>query len=328
MANDLYIVATPFHLLYSCTRATEGDWLVIIQGFKISNELKKIIEYKFASNFVLTSGFYYYRSNIKNLLKFRRDMRDISNELKCNSTRNIVSFNDVDPVSQWIMANIKHTGKCYIIEEGIGLYRDTKKRHEQIFQYVGKILFGYSFQNVKRIGECIYTDGIICKDAEKLSPIQKSKIVIQMEKNDFSNLADKLKIKRIYKKAWFIGQPLVEDGVLSIEEYIGLIQLLIDKDCLNNNIMIKPHPRENIDKYLQLEREMNISICMANEIPAELLIDNSKETKIYTLYSSAVRNFSNTKNLSVEVLYKLLPKISGISDSLFDLKGINIRSEW
>lgn len=328
MANDLYIAATPFHLLYSCARADLGDFIVVVNGFKFSNELKEIVDYKFKNRHITVENFYYYRRNIRNLLRFRKNMRTFYGSINNCIIGNIYAFNDVDPVSQWIMANIKHNGKCYVIEEGIGLYRDTNKRHEQLFKYGGKILFGSTFQNVSRIGECKYTNVIICRESHKLSTIQKSKDVMRMEKVDFTHLANELKIRRLYKKAWFIGQPLVEDGVISLEEYIGFIWQLVDKDALKGALMIKPHPREGVDKYKRLVEELDISICPSNEIPVELLIDNSRETNVYTLYSSAVRNLCNTQNISVEVLYKLLPGITGITDDLFEAEGICIRSKW
>lgn len=320
--SDLYVVATPFHLLYACNMSKNNDFLIVIDEFLLSEPIKKMIYEKFGIKWHLLHDFYYYRENVIALGTFRMNMKRAKALLNDQQICNIYSFNDVDPVSQWLQANINHFGKVYIVEEGIGLYRDTKKRHEILFKCVGKILFGYTFQNVKRIGESKYTDVIICQEREKLSDLQKTKEVSPMYPIDFSALASEVGIQRYYCRNWFIGQPLVEDGVITNEEYIGFLRTLICNDLLDSELMIKPHPREKIEKYRALQKMYAVKICSIKEIPVELLIDNSRQTIVYTLYSSAVRNFSNVKNVEVRVMFKKVPKITNISESLFEGKGI------
>lgn len=322
--SDLYIVATPFHLIYSCNACGDNDYLVVVDSFSLSDHIKKMIDQKFGTRWQSVNNFYYYRENIWKIWTFSMHLGLAKDRLKKVAVCNIYTFNDVDPVTQWFQSHIQHSGRVFVVEEGIGLYRDTLKRHDMVFKVFGKLLFGKSFQNVKRIGECKFTDGIVCQEPSKLSALQMRKKIIPMQTIDFSSLSKQLGIERYYSHAWFIGQPVVEDGLLTENEYISFLCKMVQGEKLQGKLIIKPHPRENIEKYKFLMENIDVKVCLSSELPVELLVDNSFKTNIYTLYSSAVRNFGNTKNVEVKVMYKKIPKISGIPEYLFEGKGITI----
>lgn len=322
--SDLYIVNTPFHLMYASANAKKEDSLIVINGFEMSDFLYKMAKNRFKDKIYFTKDFYDYRKNKLKLIFFRNNMRIIKKALRSENFSSIYSFNDVDPITQWIIANIKYRNLSVIVEEGIGLYRDTTKRYDKLFRYVGKVLFGKTFENIKRIGESRYAQVIVCQEPDKLSSVQKEKEIWKMKQLDFSELSAELGINRQYSEAWFIGQPLCEDGILSEAEYIRFLSDLIEKENLTGKLLVKPHPREKQEKYGELIKKKQIMLCSSNELPVELLVDNSKKTTIYTLYSSAVRNFNNTKNVEIKVMYKLMNKIQGISEELFEGTGVEV----
>lgn len=323
--KNLFVVSTPYHLMVSCCLCGANDVLVCTEDVKIDGVIWNMVEASFLSKIYYVKPLQFYKKNWKELILFRKNMCSIKNQLKKNSFDNIYAFNDVDPVVQWILDNIQHKKNVVIIEEGIGLYRSTIKRKKVIFDKFGKFLFGSSYENIDRIGESSCVNEIMCSFPEHLSEIQQKKIVRNLEKLDYSQIAQNVNIKRIDDSDWFIGQPLVEDGVMSEGEYCNFIKNIVRVN--DRMLTIKPHPREDMTKYKILEKELNVKIIWANSIPVELLIDTSSFCKIYTVYSSVVINLSNMKNVECIVLAELYKKKELIpKDIRLMLKGLSICS--
>lgn len=319
--SDLFIVNTPYHLLMACSLWKKRDVLVCVGDFKISSILQNLIDSTFLNRTYTTCDFYYYRKNIIKLLEFRRNVRGLMNELKQYSFSTIYAFNDVDPVTQWILKNTTSQSGTTLIEEGIGLYRNTTKRHELLFRIAGKVLFGETYENVRQIGESSCVKRIMCSSPEKLSEIQKCKIIGSIPLIDYGKIVKTIGIEPICGTDWFIGQPLVEDGVMLKEKYLSVIQQLIEiSKKKDRKLVIKPHPRERIGKYSSLE----VKVIENNEIPIELLIDTSNQTYVYTYYSSAILNLCRMPNISGFVLYKAINLDESIPDNIFEQSNIRL----
>lgn len=316
---DLFIVNTPYHLMIACSLWKKGDVLVCVGHFKINSILQNLIDKTFLNRTYRTYDFYYYRQNITKLVNFRSNVRNLKHELNKFSFSTIYTFNDVDPVTQWVLKNNPCEKGTTIIEEGIGLYRNTTKRHELLFRIVGKVLFGGRFENVRRIGESSCVQRIMCSCPEKLSDIQKYKAIIPMPIIDYGRIANAIGVEPISGSDWFIGQPLVEDGVMLENEYLdGIQQLIVTSKKKGRKFVIKPHPREKIEKYSNLD----VKVFENNEIPIELLVDTSNQTYVYTYYSSAVLNLCRMPNINGIVLYKAFNLEESIPDSIFEQSKI------
>ncbi len=316
---DLFVVNTPYHLIIACSLWKKGDVLVCVGDFKISNVLQNLINETFAHRTFRTYNFYYYRQNAINLVGFRKNVHCLKTELDQYSFLSIYTFNDVDPVTQWILKNTSNKNGVSLIEEGIGLYRNTTKRYETLFKIAGKILFGGTFENVRRIGESSCVKTIMCSSPEKLSDIQKTKTINLMPSIDYNKITKTIGIELICGTDWFIGQPLVEDGVMSEKEYLNGIQQLISiSQKKGREIVIKPHPREKIEKYCNL----GLRVINNFEIPIELLIDTTNQTIVYTYYSSAVLNLCRLPNINGIVLYKAFNLEESIPDYVFEQRKI------
>lgn len=318
---DLFIVNTPYHLMIACSLWKKGDVLVCVGDFTISSILQNLIDKTFSNRTYRTYDFYYYRKNITKLVNFRSNVRGLKNELNKFSFLRIYTFNDVDPITQWILKNILSENGTTLIEEGIGLYRNTVKRHKLLFRIFGKVLFGGTYENVRRIGESSCVKRIMCSSPEKLSDFQKRKTIDSIPLVDYNKIGKIIGVEAIYGADWFIGQPLVEDGVISVNEYLDGIQQLIA--IKGRELVIKPHPREEIEKYSSL----GVKVIENNEIPIELLIDTSEQVYVYTYYSSAVLNLCRMSNINGIVLYKAFNIEESIPDSIFEQSNIYLAAD-
>lgn len=320
--SNLFIVSTPYHLMVACVKHQKNDVLVCVDFFPFNNKLGEIARCLFVDNIYIIKGIHYYRRNLLHLLSFKKEMECI---LAClmhkYSINNICAYNDADPVTQYILHNMPHHGEIIVIEEGIGLYRTMLKRHEVFLRVFGKFCFGKWFENIHRIGESSFVTQINCSMPCYLSSIQKTKKINILRPIDYTLIAKQYDIAEVSNVYWFVGQPLVEDGVLSEKEYIKAIEDVVSFCHLKGmSIMLKPHPRENLEKYSHL----SISINRSKDIPIELLVDSSNPVLVFTMYSSAVLTLSGRSNVQAFVLYKIYMPHVDLPNELFQRSGVYI----
>ena len=286
--------------------------------FDASKRALSIITKCYFSKIYYTKEFSYYRIHPSRLLFFKRNISVLTAKIRKQTLKNIYIFNDISPITQAIVHKLEYSGKVILVEEGIGLYRNTKKRSNFVFTHFGKLLFGNYFINTSRIGESEFVNTILCRFPNKLTEKQKEKNIKKMNNISFKTLAKNVGINQIVGKTWFIGQPLVEDGVLSEERYLRIIKLLSEVQ----KIIIKPHPRENWEKY----QKINCKIIKESEIPIELLICNDNITNVFTFFSSAVISLSYLNNIQTYALYKLEAMDNIVSENIESIfKDNNVR---
>lgn len=290
LQTNIFVVNTTYHILVACSMGKKGDILINSGSKNYGTMIHDMIFKTFGNNIFSIPGLQDYKSDLMELIKFRKNMKLLKINISKKSVLNIIIFNDVNPEVQWIINEVKRKGKVILIEEGIGLYRDIKKRHNLAFELFGKILFGYKFENIKRIGESKKVEQIVCKNFSLLSPKQAKKNIVYFDTINFNTLKNKLiHLEDIKETTWFIGQPLVEDGILSERKYLEIINKLknISSDF---DLVVKPHPRENINKYKSI---YGIRLIEENDIPIELMINIQNSYKFFTIYSSAITSVSN-----------------------------------
>lgn len=304
-ASNLFIVSTPYHLLASSNICKKGDILIQVGEISLSDCMKKLEKMCFGSNIIAVPSLYSYKRNILSLCLFRKNMNQIKRRLSGFVIDNIYGFNDVNPVDQWILKNIPYRKEAIIIEEGIGIYRDTVKRQKKLFNIFGKVVFGRSYEEIDRIGESSVVSRLYCTDASKLSKKQNKKNISVLQRANYSKLIDSLGIHQIEGTFWFIGQPLVEDGVMNLEEYIdGILRLQSLAKANGTNLVVKPHPRESVDKY-RVDQLKQINLIEEYDIPIELLVNTDNKVYAYTYYSSAILSLAKLENCEAFCLYKL-----------------------
>lgn len=302
--SDIYIILNNYHLLLASSIAKNDDVLIIAGDIGESWFAEKIIESVFSGNARKTPNYVFYKSNPVRLIRFRKNIRRVLNGIEANNYSTVHIYNDTDPIVQALIWQIR-SERVLLHEEGIGLYRDTKKRHKRALKWFGKLVFGRRYEEIDRIGESSFVDTIVCMFPEKLNEQQAQKHILKMQKLDYGIIAKEIGVDQLYSPVWFIGQSLVEDGVVSEETYLSGIKELIN--CKGNKILVKPHPREEVNKYKKLE----IGVINNYDIPIEILIDNRQSVECYSYYSSALLNLSVLKNIKAYSMVSFLELSEG-----------------
>lgn len=329
----LYIVSTPYHLLYTSIVIRDEDSLVIVDNFNVENSsfVNLIMKNKVRNNnvFIINS----LSSRKKNILRINKSIKEdvsrIIGSLKGFEFSEIITFNDVSPITQQLITGFKIKIDVSVIEEGIGLYRDTKKRLRFMHSIFGKLLFGINYEDVKRIGEYSKTTKILCHNPEFLSEIQKKKEIKVLPRIKFKDLSEDFNLECISNSYWFIGQPLVEDGVIGLKEYMEKLEKVMSI-CIKNNVLfiIKPHPREDTSKYEALTHKFNMKLIYEKDIPIELLIGSSDSGKVFTIYSSAALNIAIGFDIDVYMIYEIFNIEPNIPKELLRISKVKYINNW
>lgn len=329
MLKSIYIATTPYHVLISCNRCEMGDYIICAGQYEIDGMIEEMIAKTFGrTNCLIIDSFKNYKDNLFKLFFFQINIKHCLNKIRGIHFKRVLIFNDVDPVVQYCI-NIINSEKIVLIEEGIGLYRDTVRRNICFFKVLGKFFFGSAYENISRIGESGKVAQIECMFPEQLSLKQKMKKINKMSLANYDRLSKLIGINQIASDFWFIGQPVVEDGVLGEDEYINIINRLLSLTEKNIRWIIKPHPREEISKYEKIKNR-KILIIENFQVPVELMLNSVGFTKIITLYSSAILNLKNIQNVTcISLLHVVCQKLVDYKiEELFQKNGIIIPDNW
>lgn len=103
-----------------------------------------------------------------------------------------------------------------------------------------------------------------------------------------------------------LTQPLSEDNICSNEEEkINLYKKIIKQYGLNENIIIKTHPREHTD-YLKYFKEYRNVKIIKERFPVEVIIFfNIKFIKVITIFSTSINLIDNC-NQKIELGYEYI----------------------
>lgn len=190
-----------------------------------------------------------------------------------------------------------------LLEDGLDNYDSKLIKRKIRFSFKNKILGGTFVLDKSRYGisrsiSKIYLSGIKTIPKEIESKVEVLKLKKLWEK---TNKEEKIKILKIFsiteeeleklkkRKVVLITQTISEDTDITEKEKIDIYKKII-KNYNENEIIIKPHPREITDykKYFN-----NIEV-LRKDIPMELisfLINNLEE--VITLFSTSAFEFKN-----------------------------------
>lgn len=300
--TNVFIASTPYHIIVSCAFMKNGDYLIIEDNDSIDKYiLDEYAKKKFNDKIIYVD---YYRDLFgKDFFKAKRNFNKITKKLNSIEITNIYAFNDAEPYVQYLFKYYKKCN-CCILEEGIGLYNNMYHRKKCKKIIYGKIFFGFWYTIIYRIGEYKYTNTILPKNANLLTKQQLEKKVIF---ENYKNVSELLKKSNttLKRKVWYISQPLVEDEICDREMYDNFFEKIINVTSKNNiKIALKPHPRENKDKYSKYCD--NIEIIDKKGIPFELLLDTSEKVYLFTISSSSVFKFNENSNVNIYFLHELI----------------------
>lgn len=217
----------------------------------------------------------------------------------------------------WIQDHLKYSPfflgnfkELILVEDGMENYTDFYKKSSRRVKYSlkNKLLGGtfriekYKYGNSEKIRKVYLTglDEIPLEIKEKTEIINLKEIWSNLKKEEKEKLLDIFLLKNENikvlknKKIILITQPISEDSNLLEEDKINIYKKIIERYS-ENEILIKPHPREITD-YKKYFPDIDI---LEKNIPMEMisfLIDDLEE--VITLFSTAVFEFKNISKIS------------------------------
>lgn len=244
--------------------------------------------------------------NIKTLMGNKSINSSVLNFLQKIAPDQIIIFKDNDSLNLSVI-NFGYKKKINItlIQEGIGIYEKPNIQIGKIFKAIVKKVFLYppSYAFVQGCNSKVKS--IAVTNPELLpEPKKRNKKIINMPKKlppkiimdellSYFNIDESIftLINNGKTKVLYLGQPLVEVGLTTIERENTMLQ---DLNKLVNRLglqfIIKMHPYEKKDKYFSL---FNVDTkIIEGYIPAELLPYLFDPLCILTPISSAAENIS------------------------------------
>lgn len=254
----------------------------------------------------------------------------------------LLAFNDKNKLVSRLFSEIKSNNsgnKITLIEEGTDTYSETldikKKGLYYLKHSISKLLFGIG-RTSEVIGVNPLIDYSIVKNVERYKSLKKSnrQFVLQQDPNillsavDFIKHYEKSSSVKLECDVMYIGQPFYKSG-----KYFALenecIEKILEVIAYDYRILIKPHPRDDKDKYKKiLKRINNISIIDESiaAFPIETLVGITSSKIVLTIQSSAAITLANMfPNMTVVVLRrisearKLLAELDKLGEELPEL---------
>ena len=315
MKEIFFVCFTPYQLLVS-----------MYYAYKIK-DIKKTLIFKDFADYHIDSSFYekyfdnifiipyYDKKNIfvKQFYKsfycgylFRfspifRYIKNIENSV-------IMYFSDQEVSSNKIVRILMNNPTNYIIlsEEGLGLYV-YRESTVSLKTRIGYVLCGLKTCNV--IGGSKYYNAILAKYPTSIhARFSDTACIMQNDlflDGDFINSINLPSIifNNYKKKALILGEPIKEIGINN-DEYVDSLTRILDVYKHDCDIVVKPHPREDISIYDLL----NDCTLLSNVkwVPVELLVLKYNFNIVISVYSASVVNIAKVnKNLNVFLTYPL-----------------------
>lgn len=228
---------------------------------------------------------------------------------------------------------LKERFEYNILEDGVANYnlKSNQKKKIKIIDWI----LGGSFYNYPSQGLCEKTNRIYLTGLSSIPEEIKEKVMLvnmkeqwdlksEDEKNEileiFSIHPSEIEILKNGKNILFT-QPLSEDGILSEDEKIELYRKIM-KNYSEEEVLIKPHPREKTD-YKKVFQKVTI---LKRETPFELLVLlGVKLEKAITIFSTAA--FSLEKSVEIdfygtEIHSKLYKHFGGLENIKIERKKL------
>ena len=233
----------------------------------------------------------YFMTYDLNVFSYIKNSRNklLKNEFK-NKYDYIIYFVDTDIPNQLFLKNNSKATRI-LIEEGIGLYdMGVLDRFRSIIK---KIFFSiFCFKNVSfkhyEQGANKYHDYLLCRIPEILPENKKNTNVLKYDVIE-SSLEQKV-TESENRKILYLGSNMCKMGWMKEDDERKLFEAVFF-NLINDGykIYIKPHPREEIEKY---QRYSNIEIIQSDE-PAEIIGKKLDPVATFSIASSGILNLPN-----------------------------------
>lgn len=186
------------------------------------------------------------------------------------------------------IAQIIGPRKLYLVDDGTDTLRVNSLRHEKAVSGEKRSL---SFlRKVKNRFREVYVDwnsrqaeSVVFFSSYDIALINKDSLI----KNDYSFFRSKINQSDIRNEIYFLGQPLVEDGYVSMQTYHESLKKIKDI-YFDYNFLYIPHKREckcNVDKIKKIG--FNVKTFL---VPIEIQFLNEMPFEVSSFFCSALDN--------------------------------------
>lgn len=292
------ILSTPFHLYM----ISKNKWIIkgkkLFVFYSIFIDKKEIIELFSEKDLSLYQIPYYDLSNhnkkrisMKRWLHLRTYYFTISSLIKKllnkDEINTLISFSDISIFDQVVISFLKKK-EIISIDEGAGHY-DTEflsdKVKNVVFQFSSFFLFsGFVFRYIKVLGTHPKINKVYLRRPDLLKVKIKNKIYYKL---DNENAKQNKRNISTQNKVLLLTDPFIEDNRIDENSATALLDSVIDillhHSC---KIDLKPHPREEIEKYSKFINNKNINLILNVKKSEDL--DYFKYSKIIHFCSSAI----------------------------------------
>ena len=305
--KKIYVCHTQYHVLITVLKVlkdtnTENE-IILYATIQEVEEIKKRLEaiklfekaYIFKENdrVLKTIG-----ENTKNQIEFRKklksEIKKYQNSLCILENKEIYVFNDDSIVGNYLRLNRK---RYNLIEDGLNCYQSIEKHYcfdhtlkERIKTSLNTpdTCFGKS-KFVKEI-EVNTKEGITVYIKKKMRELPRKELfeglTDQEKKNIIFVFLGDVELDTIQQATLLITQPLWKDGFLATEkEQIQIYQDII-KQYAKGQVMIKAHPRDEINYSENLKG----SVVLKKDFPLEVLnfVGKANIDRAITICSTAI----------------------------------------
>lgn len=255
--NNLIILTTPFHKLAVNKLFAEllnrDDTLVLYSEFvdvvDVLAKKQQLTNYNFSRSKLFSSPFKNFVKIKSKLNEAKIEANSLISEFDFSLSLNIIICSDKDIFTQILLNKLfdkKSNRKLSAVEEGLGFYVDTNKKDQLlslIYKVVTPILFGSRLYYVKRLGIYPKISTVYLRTLDLLPGGISNKVEYKTFKLDSSIKKEKIR----NGKCLFFSFP-EQDYHMDLELKINLIEDIATHAQNNNkDLIMKPHPRENID---------------------------------------------------------------------------------
>lgn len=240
----------------------------------------------------------------------------LGKRIKLISNSIFIIFSDQEPTVNKQMKIVKngYRNSVILIEEGMGTYCDDPKK----LPLKVKIIFALlGMKNVPYIGASGEISAMFVKHPEfmRKERYKCRNYIIQNNiflENDFINLFKINAIKTnpsLKKKILFLSAPIEEINISS-KDYINCLNQISGLLTNEYEIIVKPHPRENISYFKDIKGITLLNSKEIQTIPFELIAMKFQFDAVITVISSAAFNtYEMQQNTKLIYIYKLFKNI-------------------
>lgn len=237
----------------------------------------------------------------------RKYYGQISRMIDDFNPENVIVFFNYTPMSRYVIdyCQIRQT-KVMLWEDGLNHYLNYHNGLVFYLKAIAKLLLGF------------YPVGIF-------SVSYKKEFLETRDRFLNKKLNYKINKSNIDSSAiYFIGQPIVEDKILSQSKYFGLVRACFE---MQPNMKYLPHPRETV-----FNSQLDSKDILLTDVSSEKQIVNNGARCIISLFSTVNVNVSVENNYflvcivglkDIGVKLKRIERETGVSlvESMEDLKG-------